>query len=127
MHRWNAACVVGVLLFVALNTASQNSSPATATVSGVVTDATGATLPLARVMLVDLKTFKTQTVEVREDGKFRFPDLTEGDYGLMVAGPTSSSPCWKPVFKQLDTRKVPTQGLRITQLLDLERCPKIVN
>jgi hypothetical protein len=127
MHGRIALCLFAGSLFVALNMAAQNSSPATATVSGMVIDATGATLPLARVMLVDLKTFKTQAVEVRGDGSFRFPDLTEADYALIVAGPTSSSQCWKPAFKQLDTRKVPTQGLRITLPLDNERCPGIVN
>jgi hypothetical protein len=45
---------IACLLLAALSAASQDSS----TVARVVTDATGATLPLARVMLVDLKTFK---------------------------------------------------------------------
>jgi hypothetical protein len=118
---------VFLLLFV-INAASQNSSTALSIVSGTVTDPTGATLPLARVMLVNLKTLQTQTVEVREDGKFRFPDRTPGEFALIVAGPGDPhAACWKPSIRQLDTRKTPTLDLRITLSLDLERCPGIIN
>ena len=128
MRVRNARCILGMLLFVALNVAAQNSLAASVTVSGVVVDPTGATVPRARVMLLDLKTFKTQTVSVGGDGKFLFTDLIPGDFGLIVAG--SDDPyagCWKPVLRQVETRKVPTQNLRITLSLDNERCPGIVD
>jgi hypothetical protein len=117
-----------MLLIAVFNGVSQNISPNSATVSGVVTDPTGATLPRARVMLVDLKTFKTQTTEVGADGKFLFPDLIPGDFALIVAGPGDPrAACWKPAVRQLDTRKNAAKDLRIPLLLDNERCGGVVN
>jgi len=129
MRPQNALRVMAVLLIAAFNAGSQNNLPAPATVFGVVTDPTGATLPRTRVMLVDLKTFKAQTASVGVDGKFTFPGLIPGDFALIVAGPGDPrAACWKPAIRQVDARKTPIQDLRIALSLDFERCGEgIVN
>jgi len=63
--------------------------PATAqtvrgSISGVVTDATGAVVPAAKVVLVDLETNKLRTTTSNQGGQFLVPSLVAGSYRLEI-------------------------------------------
>jgi protocatechuate 3,4-dioxygenase beta subunit len=54
----------------------------TASLSGKITDATGATLPGVTVTVTSLATNQQRTVVTNEDGIYRFAGLTPGSYSL---------------------------------------------
>jgi hypothetical protein len=95
---------------------------------GVVTDATGASLPKARVLVVNLRSLQTQIAEVPEDGGFTFPNLKPGDYAVIVAGPVdSASACWQSAVRQIKIAEGVAATIRVPLLLDNRKCPGIVN
>jgi len=117
-----------VLLFCAVGSSiAQTNNGSGAALSGVVTDATGASLPKARVVLIDLASLQTQSSEVPGDGRFAFRNLKPGEYALIVAGPASPhSACWQPAVRQIRVRGAATEEVRVPLLLDNERCPQII-
>ncbi|MEZ5318313.1 MAG: TonB-dependent receptor [Vicinamibacterales bacterium] len=60
------------------------SSALAATISGVVTDATGAVLPETRVVLRNLATGREVVVQSGQDGRYRIEDAAAGTY-LVIA------------------------------------------
>ena len=54
----------------------------TASLSGKISDATGATLPGVTVTVTSLATNQQRTVVTNEDGIYRFAGLTPGSYSL---------------------------------------------
>jgi hypothetical protein len=60
---------------------------ATGTVVGLVTDATGAVVPSARVEVRSLETGALAAQNVTPDGLYRFPLLTVGNYEMTVEAP----------------------------------------
>ena len=56
----------------------------TGTISGSVTDSSGAAVPAAKVVLRDEATNITKEVQSNEAGLFTFPDLSNGSYELTV-------------------------------------------
>ena len=118
--------IFSMLLLTAIGLA-QNSSVANGKLTGVVVDPGGATLPKARVMLVNLKSLGTQTVVVPLDGKFSFENLRQGDYAVIVVGPSDPyGACWSPAIRQVTLNAERPIDLRIQILLDT-RCGKGVD
>src|SRR6266446_2554658 len=58
---------------------------ATATILGIVTDATGAAVPEAAVQVRNVGTGITQSVTADGQGRFRVPDLGVGDYEVQAS------------------------------------------
>ncbi|MSO21470.1 MAG: hypothetical protein EXQ56_13635 [Acidobacteria bacterium] len=54
----------------------------TATISGTVKDASGATIPGATVTVISTETGQTRTAPAGNDGSFRFPALSVGTYDI---------------------------------------------
>jgi outer membrane receptor protein involved in Fe transport len=71
--------LVAVLSFLILTSAAVEA----ATISGVVSDTTGAVLPDARVILRDIATGRESTVTTGPDGRYTF-DTTAGTYLVLV-------------------------------------------
>jgi len=95
-------------------------------VKATVTDATGATLPGARVLLIDLQTLHAgPAFTVGVDGRFEFAHLKSGDYDVIVAGPLDA-PCFVPEVRKVETVKEGSLQLGISLRLDLKRCGKAV-
>jgi outer membrane receptor protein involved in Fe transport len=72
------------LVLVPLTTKAQVS---TATLSGIVTDSTGAVVPHATVTLVQTNTNLTRTVATKDDGSYRDEFLPIGPYKITVSAP----------------------------------------
>ncbi|MBV8817160.1 MAG: carboxypeptidase regulatory-like domain-containing protein [Acidobacteriaceae bacterium] len=74
------------LLFI-LTTCAFQAAAQTATtgsLSGIVTDPTGAVVPKAEVQLINVDTNATLNQSTNESGQFVFPNLTPGNYRLTV-------------------------------------------
>jgi len=116
-----------LVLIAALGVCASQTGGGTELV-GVVTDPTGASLPKARVMLIDLQSLETQRVEVPADGKFAFRKLKPGDYAVVVVGPTGrwAPKCWQPAIRQIAVTNAGSSSIRVPLLLDVNKCPEVV-
>jgi hypothetical protein len=65
-------------------TKTQRAANDKALLSGTVTDQFGAVIPLATVVLENMKTKETTSVSATDAGQFAFAALTEGTYSLTV-------------------------------------------
>src|SRR6266446_6622366 len=61
---------------------------ATSTISGTVTDSSGAVVPEANVSLLDIATSSTRTQQSNSAGQYAFVGLPPGDYRLAVTRPS---------------------------------------
>ena len=79
--------VVAIVLFVALATAVSlhAQTAASSTVTGTVTDKTGATVPNAKVELQDVDTKAKTSVTTGSDGGYTFPSVRPANYTLTVS------------------------------------------
>lgn len=80
-----AACVaryalLGVILQACLLALAQSAQ-----IGGKVEDPTGAPIPNARVLLVDLASLQTQTATTDQEGKFSFSKLSSPEYEVFAA------------------------------------------
>ncbi len=73
-----------VVLSVAVSLSAQTAS--TSTVTGTVSDKTGATVPNARVDLEDVDTKAKTSVTTGSDGGYTFPSVRPGNYSITVSG-----------------------------------------
>src|SRR5215470_13309613 len=78
--------VIAILGFAVLSvTGPANAQTASAsTVTGVVYDKSGATVPDAEVILEDLDTRAMTTVKTGNDGAYTFPAVRPGNYSVRV-------------------------------------------
>jgi hypothetical protein len=75
--------LIGCMLFSATRFASAQST--TADITGTVTDASGAALPNAKVVLTNLATKETRTAETTSAGDYTFNQLIPGTYSIQVS------------------------------------------
>ncbi len=78
------ASVVVVSLVLLLPAGTQAQTAATGTVSGSVTDPTGAVVPNAEVVLTDKATNLSRSQQTNADGQYVFVNVTPGVYRLTV-------------------------------------------
>src|SRR5882757_5395866 len=75
---------VFVVLTMAVSLSAQTAS--TSTVTGTVSDKTGATIPNAKVELEDVDTKAKTSVTTGSDGAYTFPSVRPGNYSITVSG-----------------------------------------
>ena len=76
--------LVFVVLTMAVSLSAQTAS--TSTVTGTVSDKTGATIPNAKVELEDVDTKAKTSVTTGSDGGYTFPSVRPGNYSIIVSG-----------------------------------------
>src|SRR6266481_7472744 len=76
--------LVFVVLTMAVSLSAQTAS--TSTVTGTVSDKTGATIPNAKVELEDVDTKAKTSVTTGSDGAYTFPSVRPGNYSITVSG-----------------------------------------
>src|SRR5712671_2363769 len=76
--------LVFVVLSIAVSLSAQTAS--TSTVTGTVSDKTGATVPNARVDLEDVDTKAKTSVTTGNDGAYTFISVRPGNYSITVSG-----------------------------------------
>lgn len=72
-------CIFAVMLLT-IPVTEPAWSQGVASLSGTVTDATGAVIPGAETTLTNVATNATRTTSTREDGRYAFPQLAPGTY-----------------------------------------------
>jgi len=76
-----ATALVAVLSFMASPAAAQSTA---ATLSGTVKDPSGASVPAAKVDLINTKTHESRTFQTNDGGLFVAPDVNEGTYDVSI-------------------------------------------
>ncbi len=85
MSRWARWCVLFLLALVTMVVAYAQIR--SATITGTVTDASGAVLAGAQVMVTEQQTAITNTTKTTEAGAFAVPYLPSGAYTVVVKAP----------------------------------------
>jgi hypothetical protein len=107
MHdmRRTLGLVLIVLLLAAVPSAMAQKT--TGTITGVVTDSTGAMLPDAKVTISSVTTGATRTAETNAEGAFSFPELNPGMYNVRVS---------KQGFKAVEEKNIEVHVSDITNV-----------
>ena len=80
-------CLALSILFLWIFALSQSASPQTSSVSGTVTDITGAVVPHAKVSALNKATNAARRVETDNSGTYRITNLSPGIYDVIIEGP----------------------------------------
>src|SRR5437879_1714388 len=83
MKRWSSLVFL-IALTVALISTPLSAQKSTGTISGVVSDPTGAVVPQATVIITNVETGLTRTVTSNEMGEYVAPDVPNGKYQITV-------------------------------------------
>lgn len=83
MKRWSSLAFL-IALTVALIATPLSAQKTTGTISGVVSDPTGAVVPEATVRITNIDTGLIRTVTTNEMGEYVAPDLPNGNYHVTV-------------------------------------------
>ncbi|HLZ42305.1 MAG TPA: carboxypeptidase-like regulatory domain-containing protein [Candidatus Sulfotelmatobacter sp.] len=109
MRRYRLFSILLSLIFSSCMLFAQSSS--TSTLSGDITDASGAVVPGAAVDLTDTSTNITQTTTTNQAGHYVFPSVPPGDYKMTVK---------KERFRQTTATLNISIGVNVSQNFKLE-------
>jgi len=103
------ALVIGIISFAGLLVLAPSASAqkTSGTITGTVTDPSGAVVPSATVSVVSERTGAARETVTNEQGSFSFPELEAGTYSITVN---------KPGFKKLALRNVELHVADVTSL-----------
>ena len=83
MQRWGSLIILVVLALVLIAT-PLCAQKITGTISGVVSDPTGAVVPQVTVTITNTETGLSRTVTSNDMGEYVAPDLPNGNYHITV-------------------------------------------
>lgn len=109
-----AAWLIAVSLLLAAFAVSAWGQASTGSISGVVTDPTGATIPGATVSIRNLDNGLSHTVTTADDGRFAFNSIPGGPYELSVSKPGFARHLRGPVHLLLNQNAVLNASLKPT-------------
>src|ERR1700682_3706861 len=102
--RWKLALLLLSVLAFAPCLFAQKT---TGTISGTVTDNSGAVVADASVTVTSAQTGATRTSQTNSEGSFFFPELNPGVYSIMVT---------KPGFKKVEEKNIALHVSDITNI-----------
>src|SRR5882762_4009167 len=85
MQRLRSICFLFLLALSTANTAL--SQAVNATLVGAITDASGAAVPKAQILITETNTGINKTGVANESGNYIFPDLPPGTYSVTAEHP----------------------------------------
>jgi len=116
------------VLLVSTTCAGQEAKPQRGGLVGSVQQMTCNTFPLARILLVNMRSLETQTTKAGEDGKFAFTDLKPGDYMIIVTGTSDKyDTCWEPQSRQVTIAAGKPRIVQFTLTIDWNRCEGVAD
>ena len=118
MVRRHSRCSVLVVLLCALSAAAF-AQQETATISGTITDSTGAVVPRAVVVVTNVQTGITVRTTATESGSYLVPSLRPGDYSVAV-----ESKGFQKTVRTGVTLQVAQVGAHRRHAADRRRSPK---
>ena len=117
-HRSKSSCIVLALwLAVGLfQCTAVYAQVAGATLSGVITDASGGAVPNATVSINNMATGVTREVATDRDGLYRAPNLLPGNYDVTVSSTGFSTAVQKGVVLSVGADQVLNLALKVGQM-----------
>src|SRR5262245_11722796 len=79
--------ILGLCLLVRMRLPIAEAQTTSATVSGTVTDPTGAAMPAAAIQVKNVDTGLTQSTVTDNEGRFRVSSLPTGNYEVLASSP----------------------------------------
>ena len=79
-----SAMMLGMLFLAVAGAGRLNAQAATASVSGTITDSSGAAIPAAEIVIKNTGTAAARTVNSDAQGRYLLPDLGIGDYEIQA-------------------------------------------
>ena len=110
-----------VFLLLLCFPAAGNSQIRDTTLQGQIVDASGASLPGVRLLVVNLDTLDEQRAVIKANGKFSFPQMPPGDYALIAASPVDT-PCFRPVVERVRLETDTTRNVRLVMIANPGAC-----
>src|SRR5260370_41516878 len=101
MHGHRLICSLVVL--ASLLASSVFCQGVNATLVGTITDASGATVADAQVLIVETNTGVSKIARANEDGNYTFPDLPPGKYAVTAEHPGFKKETRRDVEVQVNT------------------------
>lgn len=98
-----------------------NSQTRDTTLQGQIVDASGASLPGVRLLVVNLETLDEQRAVIKANGKFMFPQMPPGDYALIAASPVDT-PCFRTVVERVKLEADTTRTVRLVMIANPGAC-----
>src|SRR4051812_7033719 len=86
----------------------------TGSITGSVTDPSGATVPLAKVTVEDVRTTRTVSAQTSDTGEFTFPSLRAGVYSLKIEAQGFAAYELEGIAVEIDRTTRVAAGLSIT-------------
>jgi Carboxypeptidase regulatory-like domain len=111
-------CLLWSILFFF---AAGNSQVRDTTLQGQVVDASGASLPGVRLLIVNLDTLDEQRAVTKDKGKFSFPQMPPGDYAVIAAAPVET-PCFRPVVERVKLETDTTRNIKLVMIANPGAC-----
>ena len=98
---WYRGLLVMLLCVAGLSASSAMAQQATANVTGVVKDQSGAAIPNAQVELISVSTAVVRKTTTNTDGIYNFPSVVPGSYSMQVSASGFSAVSQPPVTLQV--------------------------
>src|SRR5215467_11368743 len=115
MSRYLLVLLIGVIL---LGGSAVSAQTTTATIAGVVQDASGAVIPGVSVTAKNLETGITRTATTDEGGRYTVPDLTLGNYEVEAQLPGFQTEVRTGITLTVGRAAVVNFALKVGQLSD---------
>jgi len=116
MPRALFRCAFAALLLLLFQTSTQAQGETTSAIIGQVTDATGAAIPAAAIILTSRETGFRRAVKTDGEGRFDFPQLAPGAYSVEVAAQGFEPQQDTNVFAGLGVKQTVNFTLRAARL-----------
>jgi hypothetical protein len=99
---------VPIVVLSLLISGSLQAQTSSATLSGVVTDASGAVVPNAKISIKSLGSGEITTTETDRAGQYTLPNLTPGDYEVAISAEQFSAKVLKTTLPAGTTQSLNT-------------------
>src|ERR1035438_5466046 len=76
--------ILALLAVLSLTSGTASAQSTAATVSGTIIDASGASVPDAKIIITNLATRESRTIQTNSSGLFVAPDINDGIYDVSV-------------------------------------------
>jgi hypothetical protein len=86
-----------------------------------VLDPVGASLPKARIVLIDSRSLRVRTYVADNSGKLMLTGIEDQEYEVVWVSPASAL-CFQPVVSHVDLRKGGKRELRARLRINLDKC-----
>src|ERR1051326_8951078 len=115
MSRYLTGVLISLILLSGITVSAQST---TATIAGVVQDASGAVIPGVSITAKNVETGLTRTATSDEGGRYTIPELTLGDYEMEAQLPGFQTEVRTGITLMVGSSAVVNFSLKVGQISD---------